>query len=71
MSDRKFYAWLIFSMVVATLFLVVLFLSGCSREFVRGLSRDDERDKIRDQGVAFCQRYPDDVACKGPKEGSK
>lgn len=56
--------------------LAALLLADCSGEVIRGqaqqsdltpLTRDQERNKIVEQGQQFCSRYPDDVACKGPK----
>jgi hypothetical protein len=28
------------------------------------MSRDVERQHIQDEGIEFCRRYPDDVACQ-------
>ena len=28
------------------------------------MSRDAERQHIQDEGIEFCKRYPDDVACQ-------
>jgi hypothetical protein len=57
----------------AIVFAVGLFLASCSAEAIRNgnhppdqipVSRDQERNAIQDQGIAFCQKYPDDIACK-------
>lgn len=55
--------------------ILVLALGGCSAEAIRQgnkpdlapMSRDAERQSIRERGVEFCKTYPTDVACKGAK----
>jgi hypothetical protein len=52
--------------------VMALLLGGCSAEAIRQgnkpdlapMSRDAERQSIRERGVEFCKTYPDDVACK-------
>ena len=56
--------------------LLILLMANCSSDSIRQgntpadvipMSREQERDRIVEQGVSFCAKYPDDVACKGPK----
>jgi hypothetical protein len=52
--------------------LILLGLLGCSGDSIRQgnrpdlapMSRDAERERVRDEGSEFCRKYPDDVACK-------
>lgn len=56
--------------------ILVLSLMGCSAEAIRQgnkpdlapMSREAERSHILEEGTDFCKKYPDDVACKGPKK---
>jgi hypothetical protein len=53
------------------LLAVVMFdVTACSSARINGMqppapmSRDAERQHIQDEGIEFCTRYPDDVACQ-------
>jgi hypothetical protein len=55
---------------------LIMLMTGCSSDSIRQgnkpadvipMSRDQERQRIVDQGKAFCDTYKDDLACKGPK----
>ena len=53
------------------LLAVVMFnVTACSSARINGMqppapmSRDAERQHIQDEGIEFCKRYPDDVACQ-------
>jgi hypothetical protein len=53
------------------LLAVVMFgITACSSARINGMqppapmSRDVERQHIQDEGIEFCKRYPDDVACQ-------
>jgi hypothetical protein len=45
-------------------------VTACSSARINGMqppapmSRDAERQHIQDEGIEFCKRYPDDVACQ-------
>jgi hypothetical protein len=45
-------------------------VTACSSARISGMqppapmSRDAERQHIQDEGIEFCKRYPDDVACQ-------
>jgi hypothetical protein len=45
-------------------------VTGCTSERIQAIappqpmSRDVERQHIQDEGIEFCKRYPDDVACR-------
>jgi hypothetical protein len=62
-------------MQICIAILIALALSACSAESIRQgnkpdlapMSRDAERDHIRQEGQNFCANYPDDAACRGPK----
>jgi hypothetical protein len=67
--------------VIITAFCVVgvWLLSGCSADAIRQgnnppdvipLSRAEQRNRIANEGKDFCERYPDDIACKGPKRSA-
>jgi hypothetical protein len=55
--------------------LLILIMTGCSSEAIRQgnkvdlapMSRDAERNAIRERGQNFCNNYPEDEACRGPK----
>jgi hypothetical protein len=45
-------------------------LLGCSTDSNRAqpmMSADVEREHIKRQALEFCARWPEDVACRGPK----
>jgi hypothetical protein len=51
--------------------LAVIFgVTACSSARINGMqppapmSRDAERQHIQDEGIEFCKRFPDDVACQ-------
>jgi hypothetical protein len=55
------------------LLLLAAVMSGvtaCSSARINGMqppasmSRDAERQHIQDEGIEFCKRYPDDLACQ-------
>ena len=55
---------------------VLILLMSCSADAIRQgnkpadeipLSRAEQRNRIANEGKDFCERYPDDIACKGPK----
>jgi hypothetical protein len=58
------------------LLIIAAALCGCSAESIRQgnkvdlapMSRDAERNAIRERGQNFCTNYPDDEACRGPKK---
>jgi hypothetical protein len=45
-------------------------VTACSSARINGMqppasmSRDAERQHIQDEGIEFCKRYPDDLACQ-------
>ena len=45
-------------------------VTACSSARINGMqppapmSRDVKRQHIQDEGIEFCKRYPDDVACQ-------
>jgi hypothetical protein len=49
---------------------VMVGVSACSSARINGMQppapmgRDAERQHIQDEGIEFCKRYPDDVACQ-------
>ena len=56
--------------VLLLLAVVIFGVTACSSARINGMqpptpmSRDAERQHIQDEGVEFCKRYPDDVACQ-------
>lgn len=68
MTDRNFNLLLIVSVTLAIALFILIAMTGCSHETLRGLSRDDEYNLTQQQRGKPdpCER-PDDVACKGPK----
>jgi hypothetical protein len=59
----------ILSLIISCL-AVIFGVAACSSARINGMqppapmSRDAERQHIQDEGIEFCKRYPDDVACK-------
>ena len=59
--------------ITGILLLVIVCACGvtaCTSERIQAIappqpmSRDVERQHIQDEGIEFCKRYPDDVACQ-------
>jgi hypothetical protein len=56
--------------VLLQLAVVMFGVTACSSARINGMqppapmNRDAERQHIQDEGIEFCKRYPDDVACQ-------
>jgi hypothetical protein len=56
--------------ILLLLTAVMLGVTACSSARINGMqppapmSRDAARQRIQDEGIEFCKRYPDDVACQ-------
>jgi hypothetical protein len=56
--------------ILFVLAAVMLGVTACSSARINGMqppesmSRDAERQHIKDEGIEFCKRYPEDVACQ-------
>jgi hypothetical protein len=55
---------------VLLLAVVMFSITACTSERIQAIappqpmSRDAERQHIQDEGIEFCKRYPNDVACQ-------
>jgi hypothetical protein len=56
--------------ILLLLAVAIFGITACSSARINGMqppapmSRDTERQHIQEEGIEFCKRYPDDVACQ-------